>query len=110
MDIRKLFAVLVLALATPISAQKTDIPTVRLNIAPSSQLQLEGTSTLHGWKCTALQMSGSVAIAAEAFSETGQAIPASVVKSAEFIVPARALDSGKGKMNKKMFDVLKFIN
>lgn len=71
---------------------------------PSSSLVVKGTSTIHDWEVNAEQMDVSIRLAAA--QPEGNALK-NPVESFSLTVPVESLESGKGKMNRKMHDALK---
>lgn len=71
----------------------------RFSFASSSQIWVEGTSTLHDWTCNAAPISGSLDAAA---NETGIAS----INGLTVTVPISALDCDNGTMNGKLRDAL----
>ena len=71
---------------------------------PASSLVVKGTSTLHDWEAKAQKMSADVTIA-NGMTE-GEEIK-NPVENFSLQVEVKSLESGKGKMNRKMYDALK---
>lgn len=72
--------------------------------ASNSSIIVSGTSTLHDWEANAEEMNLDVLLNPEMIT---QETPASPVSSLELTVPVSSLESGKGKMNRKMKEALK---
>lgn len=70
--------------------------TIRMSILPSSHLELEGTSTLHNFKCTTTTIRGEI--------EMDQRM--SSFASAEVAIPAKSIHSESASMNDKMYDAM----
>ena len=72
--------------------------------ASNSSITVSGTSTLHDWEANAEEMNMEVSLNPEMIT---QETPASPVSFLELTVPVSSLESGKGKMNRKMKEALK---
>lgn len=68
-----------------------------------SIMQIKGTSTIHDWSCDVQELIMDVSFA---FSET----PESPVQALSLTVPVKKIESGKGGMNKKIYEALKEKN
>lgn len=72
------------------------------SLLDKSTIQVEGTSTLHDWTADAEKVNSEISFDTSALEE--QANP---VTSLSLTIPVESLESGKGKMNRKMYDALK---
>ena len=68
-----------------------------------SSVTVAGTSTLHDWESVAEDMSGSAEMTLE-----GNAI--TEISKLDFVVPVKSIKSGKGGMDKKIYEALKESN
>lgn len=66
----------------------------RMSVQPNSSMWVEGTSTIHDWKMTVGQFSGTVTATADD------------VQSVEITVPVKELKADNGTMNKKAYAAL----
>lgn len=73
-------------------------------IQPASRVWIEGGSTVRGYTCEAAAVNGSVDSEAAAFDV---AALEGVVRGAEIVIDAQALDCGNGTMNSHMRKALK---
>ncbi|MDZ7772754.1 MAG: YceI family protein [Balneolaceae bacterium] len=64
----------------------------------SSWMKISGTSTIHDWECEVQEVNGSLAL------DPAAEVP---VTSLSFAVPVTSIESGKGAMNRKIYDALK---
>ena len=87
---RLLLLLIALLLATVLLGPTA--PPARLALAPESHLWIEGTSSLHDWRCEAPGLAGWIEVEAR----DGLAVPA-----ADVAVPAAGLDCKNGTMNRK---------
>lgn len=72
---------------------------------PNSKIVVKGTSTIHDWEVDVEEMDINMKLDPEqlsADSSTGNA-----VESFALTVPVESMESGKGKMNRKMYGALK---
>lgn len=72
-------------------------------VSSTSELWFEGTSTLHDWHCTAKDISGSFLVQPANESSATDLKPV----SGKVSIPSMLIESGKGKMDNKMRDLLK---
>ncbi len=98
--------ILVLIIIQVYLVKAQDAPQYKYIISSESKLWIEGTSTLHGYKCVAKEIIGSF-IMKEMISDStpigfSNAAIAGIVQ-----IPVLSIDSGKGKMDKKMRKLLK---
>ncbi len=98
--------ILVLIIIQVYLVKAQDAPQYKYIISSESKLWFEGTSTLHGYKCVAKEITGSF-IMKEMISDStpigfSNAAIAGIVQ-----IPVLSIDSGKGKMDKKMRKLLK---
>lgn len=91
-------AVAVLIIPVLVSAQST------YTLDESSSMTVSGTSTLHDWEADVEEINLSVSLNPEMITQEN---PASPVSSLQLNVPVKSLESGKGKMNRKMKEALK---
>lgn len=70
-----------------------------------STMQVDGTSTIHDWTVDAEEINLDAEFNTSAI--TGDSFDQQFVPSLTLNVPAKKLESGKGKMNRKMNDALK---
>ena len=89
------------AAAAPAAAQQS----VRLALLPGSTLQVEGTSTMHGFTCKTDQMEAFIDVdpffRVKQFTEVAHPI----VKT-RVVIPVKSLKCGEGKMNDNMYSTL----
>ena len=83
-----------------------DAPQYKYIISSESKLWFEGTSTLHGYKCVAKEITGSF-IMKEMISDSTQTKFSNAAITGIVQIPVLSIDSGKGKMDKKMRKLLK---
>ena len=76
--------------------------TRHLELQPDSKLWIEGTSTVHGWKCSTSKINGLFDLGTKGNS----VLDAGALTRVDVDVPVRSLDCGHGKMNRNMFDAL----
>ena len=91
-----------LALAGTTLAAQTN--TVRLQLAPGSQLSFEGTSTLHGFTCTTNQMQAYVDVDAS-YQTANLSTLAHPIVSVQVVIPVRSLKCG-GELENNMYKTL----
>jgi polyisoprenoid-binding protein YceI len=84
-------------LAAPAGAQN------RLDLLEDSRLWIEGTSTLHDWKCS----TGKLAASVELNSGGNSVLGAGSLSKVNVTVPVKSLACGKDKMDENMFKALK---
>lgn len=72
------------------------------SLLDKSTIQVEGTSTLHDWTADAEKINSEITFDASALEEE-----TNPVTSLSLTIPVESLESGKGKMNRKMYDALK---
>ena len=70
----------------------------------SSTIVIKGTSTIHDWEADVEKMDANVMLAT---SQPEGEEPNNLVESFSITIPVELLESGKGKMNRKMYDALK---
>ena len=70
----------------------------------SSTMVIKGTSTIHDWEVDVEKMEADITLAASD-SEDNEA--KNLVEAFSITIPVESLESGKGKMNRKMYDALK---
>ena len=73
-------------------------------ILDSSTMQIEGTSTLHDWTADVEKFSSYINFDTTALDGDTTSNP---VKSLSLTIPVESIESGKGRMNSKMYDALK---
>ena len=83
-----------------------DAPQYKYIISSESKLWFEGTSTLHGYKCVAKEITGSF-IMKEMISDSTTIRFSNAAIAGILQIPVLSIDSGKGKMDKKMRKLLK---
>lgn len=68
-----------------------------------STMIIEGTSTIHDWEADVEEMNLSIDFTNDVFES---AVPSSseFIKELTFTVPVKSLESGKGKMNSKIYE------
>ena len=98
--------ILVLVIIQVYLVKAQDAPQYKYIISSESKLWFEGTSTLHGYKCVAKEITGSF-IMKEMISDStpiefNNAAVAGIVQ-----IPVLSIESSKGKMDKKMRKLLK---
>jgi polyisoprenoid-binding protein YceI len=94
------FALLAVAAATA-GAQET----VRIPVAPESQLWIEGTSNLHGWSCKATTLDASVFVDSTA-TDLATAVPGAL-RRVEVKVPVKEIKCDHGGMDGRLQKALK---
>jgi len=77
-------------------------PPTDLVLTEESRVWVEGTSTIHDWRCEAEQFVGVLSVDASA----DRAQPLAGVPKAEITIAAKQLECGSGKMNKKAHGAL----
>ena len=97
--VRNLITAGALAASTAMASAQMALPR-NLSLSKESRIWLEGTSTVHSFKCSATKLDMTVV------AETDQA-PAEMVKSASLLVPVAQLDCGNKTMNEHMKKALK---
>ena len=70
----------------------------------SSTIVIKGTSTIHDWEADVEKMDANVMLAT---SQPEGEEPNNLVESFSITIPVESLESGKGNMNRKMYDALK---
>lgn len=93
---KRVLLLLVLLLA---GVNITNAQNYKANVS-NSKLSVTGTSTLHDWECVVEDFTGSVNATVENGKLTG-------ISSFNFSFKVKSLDSGKGAMNKKVYEALK---
>lgn len=74
------------------------------SLLEDSNMLIEGTSTVHDWEADVQTINSEIEFDESALEEDSQSSP---VKSFSLTIPVEDLDSGKRKMNNKMYDALK---
>ncbi|HLR25996.1 MAG TPA: YceI family protein [Fodinibius sp.] len=72
---------------------------------PSSTIVVKGTSTIHDWEADVEEMDISIVLDSDELKKGSSA--GSAVESFALSVPVESMESGKRKMNKKMYEALK---
>ena len=98
--------ILVLVIIQVYLVKAQDAPQYKYIISSESKLWFEGTSTLHGYKCVAKEITGSF-IMKEMISDSTQTGFSNAAITGILQIPVLSIDSGKGKMDKKMRKLLK---
>ena len=98
--------ILVLVIIQVYLVKAQDAPQYKYIISSESKLWFEGTSTLHGYKCVAKEITGSF-IMKEIISDSTQTGFSNAAITGILQIPVLSIDSGKGKMDKKMRKLLK---
>ena len=98
--------ILVLIIIQVYLVKAQDAPQYKYIISSESKLWFEGTSTLHGYKCVAKEITGSF-IMKEIISDSTQTGFGNAAITGIVQIPVLSIDSGKGKMDKKMRKLLK---
>ena len=98
--------ILVLIIIQVYLVKAQDAPQYKYIISSESKLWFEGTSTLHGYKCVAKEITGSF-IMKEIISDSTQTGFSNAAITGILKIPVLSIDSGKGKMDKKMRKLLK---
>jgi polyisoprenoid-binding protein YceI len=88
-------------IATAVRAQET----VRVAIAPTSKLWIEGTSNLHDWSCRTQELNATIQVDASAAGPIAAVLP-KALKHLEVNVPAKSLKCGKGAMDNNLYKAL----
>jgi polyisoprenoid-binding protein YceI len=79
--------------------------TARVAVGPESKLWIEGTSNLHGWKCTAEKLDATIELDALAAAQFNTAAP-TTLKKVHVKVPVRSLKCGHGSMDNNLYKAL----
>jgi len=98
--------ILVLVIIQVYLVKAQDAPQYKYIISSESKLWFEGTSTLHGYKCVAKEITGSF-IMKEMISDSTTIRFSNAAITGILKIPVLSIDSGKGKMDKKMRKLLK---
>ena len=98
--------ILVLVFIQVYLVKAQDDPQYKYIISSESKLWFEGTSTLHGYKCVAKEITGYF-IMKEIISDSTQTGFSNAAITGILKIPVLSIDSGKGKMDKKMRKLLK---
>jgi len=98
--------ILVLVIIQVYLVKAQDAPQYKYIISSESKLWFEGTSTLHGYKCVAKEITGSF-IMKEMISDSTPIEFNNTAIAGIVQIPVLSIDSGKGKMDKKMRKLLK---
>ena len=75
------------------------------NLDSNSKIVVKGTSSIHDWEADVEEMDISMKLDAEQLKD--EEFAGSAVKSFALSVPVESMESGKGKMNRKMYGALK---
>ena len=78
---------------------------VQLNMNSNTSLSFDGTSNVHDWECKVTEIKGQGAFLQSLFN--GNEIPETPVKNVQVTIPVKSIKSGKGGMDKVMYDALK---
>jgi polyisoprenoid-binding protein YceI len=70
----------------------------------NSKMVIKGTSTIHDWEADVEQMNVNMKLAPARLQQDTMANP---VESFSITVPVESIESGKGRMNGKIYDALK---
>lgn len=89
------------AIAAPAAAQQS----VRLALLPGSTLQIEGTSTVHGFTCKTDKMEAFIDVD-PAFRVKQLTEVAHPIVKTRVVIPVKSLKCGEGKMNDNMYNTL----
>jgi polyisoprenoid-binding protein YceI len=89
------------AIAAPAAAQQS----VRLALLPGSTLQIEGTSTMHGFTCKTDKMEAYIDVD-PAFRVKQLTEVAHPIVKTRIVIPVKSLKCGEGKMNDNMYSTL----
>jgi len=79
--------------------------TTRVSVGPESKLWIEGTSNLHGWKCSAEKLDAAIELDALAATQINTAAP-KALKKVQVKVPVRSLKCGHGAMDNNLYKAL----
>lgn len=74
------------------------------SVLDKSTMQIEGTSTLHDWTADVEKINSEINFDVASLEGETKSSP---VKSLSLTIPVESIESGKGKMNRKMYDALK---
>lgn len=77
-------------------------------LTPESQLQIEGTSTIDGFTCEAMEVIGSGRLRKPSYDQTSISAATGEVQL-NLTVPVAALDCGKERMNRDLHAALKAV-
>lgn len=95
----------VLAAAAAVAAPAVAQQSVRLALLPGSTLQIEGTSTMHGFTCKTDKMEAYIDVD-PAFRVKQLTEVAHPIVKTRVVVPVKSLKCGEGKMNDNMYSTL----
>ena len=79
--------------------------TTRVAVGPESKLWIEGTSNLHGWKCSAEKLDAAIELDDLAATQINTAAP-KALKKVQVKVPVRSLKCGHGAMDNNLYKAL----
>ena len=96
-----LLTVLVFTLGSAIAQQNT------LTLLDKSTMKIDGTSNLHDWTANAKTINTNMSFSVE---ELEAESPQNPVESLSLTIPVEQLESGKGGMNRRMYNALKKDN
>lgn len=75
----------------------------RLELEKGSTLWIEGTSTVHGWKCSTSTFDANFELGAKGAAIVG----AGALSKADVNIPVKSLDCGHRKMNDNMYEAMR---
>ena len=79
-----------------------------LKVAPTSEMAISGTSTLHGWTCQVTEIKGAVSIDQKIIKK-GEFKKGDRVEAVSVNVPVLSIKSERGEtMEQKMYNALKY--
>lgn len=70
----------------------------------NSTMKIAGTSTIHDWECDVEEINASISLDEASLNMESKSSP---VQSLVLNIPVEKIESGKGGMNKKIYDALK---
>jgi polyisoprenoid-binding protein YceI len=95
----------ILAAAAAVASQAGAQQSVRLALLPGSTLQVEGTSTMHGFTCKTDQMEAYIDVDPAFRMKQLTEVSHPIVKT-RVVIPVKSLKCGEGKMNDNMYSTL----
>jgi polyisoprenoid-binding protein YceI len=98
-------AAALLVCMSPVAAILSAQETARVAVSPESKLWIEGTSNLHGWRCTAEKLEADIDLDATVAAQPATAAP-KALKRAQVRIPVKSLKCGHGAMDNNLYKAL----
>ena len=76
-------------------------------LSENSTMVIKGTSTIHDWEADVEEMDVTIALAPDRLQKESMNSP---VESFSIVVPVKSIESGKGRMNRKIYEALEEEN